>query len=132
MRLLRGIELLRVKNTEGDAFRKAVDGLIEKSRLDCTKEDSHRRDLVSHYILRLAYCRSEERRRWFLQQECALFKYRVDSMTPDQFSLFLVDSKLQFDRVDPEERRSLNESLLEVERQPGKESVESSPSDYYR
>ncbi len=31
---------------------------------------------VSHFVLRLAYCRTEELRRWLLAQECALFQAR--------------------------------------------------------
>jgi hypothetical protein len=33
-----------------------------------------RKDTVSHHILRLAYCNSEDNRRWFLTHEVALFK----------------------------------------------------------
>ena len=36
--------------------------------------DVQRKDMVSHHILRLAYCQSEEKRRWFLTQEVALFR----------------------------------------------------------
>ena len=32
------------------------------------------RDHFSHYILRLAFCREEEQRRWFAQQEYDLFR----------------------------------------------------------
>ena len=35
-----------------------------------------KKDLASHYILRAAYCRTEELRKWFLTQECALMKYK--------------------------------------------------------
>lgn len=48
------------------------------SQEDINKQDECRRkDHISHYILLLAYCRTEELRRWFLTQETELFKYRL-------------------------------------------------------
>ena len=38
---------------------------------------------VSHYVLRLAYCRTEELRRWFLAQESALFLTRFRAELSD-------------------------------------------------
>ena len=38
--------------------------------------DSARKDIISHFVLRLAYCRTSELRRWFLSQESDLFRYR--------------------------------------------------------
>lgn len=37
------------------------------------------KDALSHFILRLAYCRSAELRNWLLAQEVALFKYRFQT-----------------------------------------------------
>lgn len=39
-----------------------------------------RKDHVSHYILRMAYSRTEELRKWFLRQEEHLFKHRFNAL----------------------------------------------------
>jgi hypothetical protein len=54
-----------------------------------TAFDERRKDHVSHFILRLAYCKSEDLRRWFLTQECDLFRYRFDLEDSESVSDFL-------------------------------------------
>jgi hypothetical protein len=34
-------------------------------------------DRLSHFVLRLAFCQNEEKRRWFLQHETSLFEFRL-------------------------------------------------------
>lgn len=38
------------------------------------------KDWISHFVLRLAYCRTEDNRRWFLAQEVALLKWRLGAV----------------------------------------------------
>lgn len=40
-------------------------------------------DQISHFILRAAYSLDEEKRRWFLNHESQLFKFRLESVTKD-------------------------------------------------
>ncbi len=39
-------------------------------------------DNISHFICRLAYCRNEELRKWFLTQETRMFNIRMFDVSP--------------------------------------------------
>ena len=39
-------------------------------------------DNISHFICRLAYCRNEELRKWFITQETRLFSIRLSDFNP--------------------------------------------------
>lgn len=43
---------------------------------------------VSHFVLRLAHCQTEDQRRWFLAQECALFKHRLAALSGEEVAAF--------------------------------------------
>ena len=45
-------------------------------------EESALKDQASHFVLRLAYCRTEDLRRWFLAQESELFRARFSDAAP--------------------------------------------------
>ena len=70
-----------------------------------------RKDQVSHFILRLGYSRTEEMRRWFLTQECALFKHRLGQLSGSQLSQFLGAHGLHFEEV-PEDEVDARSHLL--------------------
>merc|ERR1711970_220903 len=42
------------------------------------------RDHFSHFILRLAYSRTEELRRWFIQHEVDAFKFKLMTSSPQE------------------------------------------------
>lgn len=51
---------------------------------------------VSHFVLRLAYCRNQQDRVWFTNQEKYLMKFRLETV---DLSEFLSENNLNFDSV---------------------------------
>lgn len=65
---------LQERQQEGDTLALVLQGVdAAASRL---------KDAVSHFALRLAFCTTEDNRRWLLTQECELFRHRFVSQLP--------------------------------------------------
>ena len=122
LKLLRGIEQLKIKNVEGNAFKLEMDTLVNKHMPLSQGKDAAitvargRRDFMSHFILRLAFCRTEELRRWFIQHEVFLFRHRLESAPPSDFEHFLKSNDLRFEVVSEAERLALAAQLSLIER----------------
>ncbi|CAH2248790.1 DNA primase large subunit [Pelobates cultripes] len=76
------------------------------------KCELQRKDHISHFILRLAYCQSEDLRRWFIQQEMDLFKFRFNQLTKEKIQEFLKLNDLQYVPISEEEKKSHQEDLI--------------------
>ena len=72
------------------------------------------RDHFSHFILRLAYCRTEDLRRWFVTQELDVFRLRCQVASGDEVSSFMADNDLKFTEVPKEEKALLVDQLSAV------------------
>ncbi|TNN67217.1 DNA primase large subunit [Liparis tanakae] len=64
-----------------------------------SEHEKRRKDHISHFILRLAYCQTEDLRRWFIQQEVDLFRYRFNNLSSKQKLEFLHRNNLQYNTV---------------------------------
>jgi len=81
-RVLQGIDEAKAKGVKGKDMPAYIQNLLlqympEPRRL-AEVEEARATDDVSHFILRMAYSRTAELRKWFVRQEEALFRYRFN------------------------------------------------------
>ncbi|XP_062851437.1 DNA primase large subunit [Trichomycterus rosablanca] len=90
----------------------ADDTSTSKNQVGLSEYDKRRKDHVSHFILRLAYCQTEDLRRWFIQQEMDLFRFRFNDLHPKHKTDFLHRNNLQYDTISADEKQNLKDQLI--------------------
>ncbi|XP_066109077.1 DNA primase large subunit isoform X1 [Saccopteryx bilineata] len=117
VKLLKTVENLGVSYVKGtEQYQSKLEAEVRKVKFSFREslEDEYeprRRDHISHFILRLAYCQSEDLRRWFIQQEMDLLRFRFSILPKDRIQDFLKDSHLQFEAVSVEDK-SLRDKII--------------------
>lgn len=89
--------------------------LCEKSACGTSDDElqSRRKDHIAHFILRLAYCRTEELRRWFIARELELFKMRFIIMNNESIDSFFKINNLCYTSIPDEEKNDIIHFLRE-------------------
>lgn len=65
-----------------------------------TRAEYCHRDLLSHFVLRLAFCKTREAREWLMRQEQRLFAFRFECLNPEAKEAFLASSGIPCRRFD--------------------------------
>ncbi|CAG7818122.1 unnamed protein product [Allacma fusca] len=109
LKLLRILERISLTTTAKDTkdWKEKIDQEISQAGLTefqylvktCTDHDMYRQsqnfDHISHYILRLAFCRTEELRRWFVNQEIEFLRYKFMSSGDGKLAKKILDAHFQ-------------------------------------
>ncbi|CAG8658461.1 16258_t:CDS:10, partial [Acaulospora morrowiae] len=119
LQVLKAIEGAILREKAEDQVAKHVDATIDKyiplhsneAVLGYDLPAERRKDHISHFILRLAYCRSEELRNWFLKYECILFRMRFLKEKSDIQQAFLADENLNWPLLAKAEKDSMKNEL---------------------
>lgn len=90
--------------------------LVADSFLKINNEEEKYDDLLSHWILRMAFCVTEESRKRFLNFEEALFRYRFEEISKLRGGIdsFLKNEDLYYEKLSEEEKRTLLVDLRSV------------------
>lgn len=104
LHVLREVEKMRAQGTERGAYRSRVMELCRKYGLNEPEKDR-----TSHFVVRLAYCGSEDLRQWLRQQECRLFQARFEESTRADVEAFFERHGMQYrpHRPDNDQLRGL-------------------------
>ena len=87
--------------------------LIKEKTKSLKLEPKSIADEVSHYALRLAFCRTESLRRQFLTSEVQLFKARFREMKGADKAKF-IEHELDYNSMDSKEFEKLKDELMDV------------------
>lgn len=91
----------------------AVDIRNKTFKYDESNEEHRRlKDHYSHFILRLAFCRSEELRQRFIHAETTLFKIRYNTDDVKDRQAFIESLNLDWEPVGQDELQRLEEKLI--------------------
>ncbi|XP_023557642.1 DNA primase large subunit isoform X2 [Octodon degus] len=118
LKLLKTVENLGVSYVKGtEQYQSKLEAEIRKLKFSFREnlEDEYeprRKDHISHFILRLAYCQSEDLRRWFIQQEMDLLRFRFGILPKDKIQNFLKDSHLHFEAISDEEKSHREQDIF--------------------
>ncbi|KAI6692207.1 hypothetical protein NL676_019917 [Syzygium grande] len=80
---------------------------------------SANKDVISHFVLRLVYCRTEDLRKWFLSMETTLFRYRFKDQSVEAQRALMADFDLPCKAVNTAEFESVKDKLSQVARSIG-------------
>ncbi|KAJ7285907.1 eukaryotic and archaeal DNA primase, large subunit-domain-containing protein [Mycena rebaudengoi] len=111
LRVLAEIESSAARNRTWDETKTYLP--LKASTAHGVDRDSQRRvDHLGHFVLRLAFCRSEELRRRFVKAETTLFRVRYETDDSKERELFLASRDFNWIAVDRDEKEKYKTELL--------------------
>ncbi|KAH0837282.1 hypothetical protein AYO21_09989 [Fonsecaea monophora] len=124
LRILAEIEACSFRNKSPEETSAHLEPLLKKylplssnsaaagGIVDQKLKNQRRKDHYSHYILRLAFSRTEDLRRRFARVETMLFRLRFQSDDTRERQAFVESLNMDWEVVQEEEKRALGEQLL--------------------
>ncbi|XP_033209567.1 DNA primase large subunit-like [Belonocnema kinseyi] len=122
LKVLQTVDSVSVQDNKTlEDFKNNLESALRKEHSDYAKLlqspgnfcsiEARRRDHISHFILRLAYCQTEDLKNWFIAKEVEFFKLRFTSLAPGSIKQILATNDFDFSQVSDEEKDELRGKL---------------------
>ncbi|KAI4336560.1 hypothetical protein L6164_015073 [Bauhinia variegata] len=119
LRVLKGISDALSRGKKPEEMQKLVKDLWKSNMRHQQASEVVNKDIISHFVLRLVYCRTEDLRKWFLSMETALFRYRFRLESAEAQRAFLVEFGLPYRTISNAEFETMKDKLGQVARSIG-------------
>ncbi|KAJ9554578.1 hypothetical protein OSB04_018623, partial [Centaurea solstitialis] len=129
--VLRGISDGLARGKKPDEMEKLVSDLWKANMRHPQASEVINKDIISHFVLRLVYCRTEELRKWFLSMETTLFRYRFRLENSDVHRALMTELGIPYKVVTNAEFEGLKDKLTQVARSVS-QPLPTSDGTYYK
>ncbi|XP_009603260.1 putative DNA primase large subunit isoform X1 [Nicotiana tabacum] len=119
LRVLKGISDGLSRGKKPDEMEKLVYDLWKENMRHPQASEVANKDIISHFVLRLVYCRTEELRKWFLSMETTLFRHRFLHENPEVQKALFAEFDLPYKAVSRAEYETVKDMLSQVARSIG-------------
>ncbi|PKA57829.1 putative DNA primase large subunit [Apostasia shenzhenica] len=122
LRVLKGISDGLSRGRKPDEMENVVSELWKANMRHPDPSQMMNKDIISHFVLRLVYCRTEELRKWFLSMETTLFRYRFRFESSESQRLLMNEFQLPYKALNLAEYEGVKDKLFQVSRSMGQYS----------
>ncbi|GLT73279.1 hypothetical protein SLA2020_451500 [Shorea laevis] len=123
LRVLKGISDGLSRGKKPEDMEQLANALWKANMRHPEASEVVNKDIISHFVLRLVYCRTEELRKWFLSMETALFRYRFGFGSAEAQRALMAEFDLPCKAVSNSEFESMKDKLDQVARSIGQTST---------
>ncbi|EEC81892.1 hypothetical protein EE612_038623 [Oryza sativa] len=123
LRVLKGIADGLSRGKRPEEMEKLVKELWKAHMRHQDPTETLNKDIISHFVLRLVYCRTEELRKWFLSMETTLFRYRFRLESPESQRMLMSEFQLPYKALPHSEFEAVKDKLSQVARTIGQSAA---------
>ncbi|XP_075658195.1 putative DNA primase large subunit [Castanea sativa] len=114
LRVLKGIADGLSRGKKSEEMKNLADHLWKANMRHLDASEVVNKDIISHFVLRLVYSRTEDLRKWFLSMETNLFRYRLLFERPEAQRALMAEFDLPYRAASNAELESVKEGLKQV------------------